>query len=204
MLSKLALTGSSGSQSPASTSRSSRSRMACAYSARLRRWKGRLPGIGSERGSLVQAPLQSLGQVEQRLGVRAARDPAAASCRPAACGPSARRRRRARPRPVRRSGPATGCRAGSGRCGTSCRCPGRHGSPRRPPGRSVRLRPPARRRPWRAGRRTRRQRQLVPSFASQPVLRDQPGNLGRRFRNERVQLISVPRPDPGFKARMTA
>ncbi len=47
MLSKLALTGSSGSQSPASTSRSSRSRMACAYSARLRRWKGRLPGSGA-------------------------------------------------------------------------------------------------------------------------------------------------------------
>ena len=47
MLSKLALTGSSGSQSPASTSRSSRSRMACSYSARLRRWKGRLPGSGA-------------------------------------------------------------------------------------------------------------------------------------------------------------
>ena len=51
MLSKLALLVSRGRYSPASMSRPSRSFTDCVYSARLRRWKVRPPGLGFRRAS---------------------------------------------------------------------------------------------------------------------------------------------------------
>ena len=113
MLSKLALTGSSGSQSPASTSRSSRSWMACAYSARLRRWKGRLPGSGasaaaaSRRRSRVSARFSNAAASGRRGpggGIMPARSLRTIRSATSACSTASRTSNRSRdrlPRSVR-------------------------------------------------------------------------------------------------------
>jgi hypothetical protein len=62
MLSKFALLVSSGSQSPAFTSRASSSRMARSYSGRFRRWNVRRPGLGdlpAAVSSVVSSALMS-------------------------------------------------------------------------------------------------------------------------------------------------
>ena len=72
MLSKLALTGSSGSQSPASTSSDSRSRDGLRVLRAVEPLEGPAAGVGSERGGRVEAALQSLDEREQRAAVRPA------------------------------------------------------------------------------------------------------------------------------------
>ncbi len=71
MLSKFAILVSSGRNSPASTSRPSRSRTDCAYSARFRRWNDRRPGepdaaLASEAASSVAARASSAASEGRR------------------------------------------------------------------------------------------------------------------------------------------
>ena len=95
---------SGGRNASTSTSRSSRSCTARAYSARFRRWNGREPGLGLSAARAIDARLERGGQRRiSRSAPAGARRPAA-SCRRAACGSSSRRRRRARRRRRRRSG----------------------------------------------------------------------------------------------------
>ena len=139
--------------------------MACAYSARLRRWNGRLPGSGasaaasSRRRSRVSARLRSAAASGRRgsgrghhAGPQLADHPLGDVGVPGRVPDiEAVQRQVAAQRAVV--------------VARACTCPARRGSPRRPPERSVRPRPSPRRRPCRAERR--RRRQSVPSFASQ-------------------------------------
>ena len=72
MLSKLALTGSSGSQSPGVDLQVQQVANGLRVLGTVEALERAASGIRGQRGGLVQAPLQGLGQVEQRRGVGAA------------------------------------------------------------------------------------------------------------------------------------